>query len=273
MYPMQGGQDASDHTPLPRDLPKSLWLWLPLLLFLGWLGLFLAHVMHGGYEAYEFIFQLKEGPIEYANVLLMFPGIAACLWCAGQCRAFPSRWLAAWMLLWACGLIFIAGEELSWGHHILVQTGLKEPAEVIETKLGVNEQGETNIHNLDNPLGKFLGRIAKLILEFSAYFFCVMLPIIGAVLKNRLSTRGVLYWLLPTYATTVAAAATFLVYRPMRFYFAATNDGDTPSWLRTSEVQEFFLGLTLVLYVLSILWRLKSIRDTERGSAASEFAA
>lgn len=105
----------------------------------------------------------EGGLVENATVLAALAGAALALSIWGLRGRLASPVLGAGFLLFALGLIFLAGEEISWGQQYLHW----------ETPAGFaarNYQGETNLHNLrgvdvDAPavvlgLGVFVGGIA-----------------------------------------------------------------------------------------------------------------
>lgn len=92
-------------------------------------------------------------------------------------RSWP-RWIQA-MLALGCGLLVL--EELSWGQRLF---GWSTPA----TWASLNEQGETNLHNLvDNSFASHLAGIGALALAALA----------GILLRSRQGTQGLYSWLLP----------------------------------------------------------------------------
>ena len=83
----------------------------------------------------------EDGVVEWSQFILLvllvalYAHIALLLWRADR------RWLAALYGLAAIGSLFIAGEEISWGQRVL---GFATPEGLEE----VNDQGETNVHNI-----------------------------------------------------------------------------------------------------------------------------
>ncbi len=261
-----------------RDMPRWLtWYLIPglglIVLLLLALELVLgADAMRSGFFPqkggwtvtwYELL-TYKEGPMEYTGVLLMVPGVIAGFYAAFNFKRFPDRRLGVWVLICALGLIYYGGEELSWGDHFRVSMGWKQRQPTTETALGVNEQGETNIHNLDTPLGKLLGRTSKNIVELWCYVGALAIPLVLARRKPPLSAADRGYWFWPTTATVVCAALVFLTYRPIRVYVKIMDFEHEPYWARQSELQEFFMAAALSIYVCSIAWRLRQIPDLNK---------
>jgi hypothetical protein len=209
----------------------------------------------------------KEGPAEYAAVLMLCVGIGAGLYAVARRKRFPDKRLGVWALIMALGLFYFAGEELSWGHHIMVSLGYKQAQAETVTILGVNEQGETNIHNLDTWYGKLLGRGTKNIIELWCYIGALIIPLVLARRKPPLPTSDPGYWFWPSTATVVCAVMVFLTYRPVRFYVKMFPYESEPYWARQSELQEFFMAATLVIYISSIAWRLRQMPDPSCAAA------
>ena len=260
----------------PRDLPRWLtWGVLPALggvvLLLLALELTIGHdAMQSGFYPqpdgrsmtwYELL-TFKEGPVEYMSVLLMLPGIVAGFYAAKHYKRFPDKRLGVWALVCALGLVYYAGEELSWGHHIMVSYGWKEAQPITETALGVNEQGETNIHNLDTWYGKLLGRGTKNIVELWCYVGALIIPLVLAKKEPPVTPKDVGYWFWPTTATVVCAVMVFLTYRPVRLYVKIADFEVEPYWARQSELQEFYMAVALSIYVCSIAWRLRQVPES-----------
>lgn len=269
------GDQTASPVRQPRDLPKWLtWYVVPgmglAILFLLLLELvFGIEAMRSGFYPqrdgltltwYELI-TFKEGPMEYTGVLLMVPGILAGLYAALKFKRFPDRRLGVWALICALGLIYYGGEELSWGDHFRVSMGWKERQSISESALGLNEQGETNIHNLDNIVGKTLGRNSKNIVELWCYIGALAIPLVLARRKPPLSVSERGYWFWPTTATVVCAVLVFVTYRPVRVFVKLVEYDQEPYWARQSELQEFFMAAALSIYVCSIAWRLRQVPD------------
>ena len=108
---------------------------LPLLIALG--GVILAGV---GKSIFKWVAQ-EDGVVEYLQVLfdlcslLMALMVARYHWCTG------NRGMAFLYGLLSLGFVFLMGEEISWGQRIL---GWETPSQIA----AINEQDETNLHNL-----------------------------------------------------------------------------------------------------------------------------
>ncbi len=259
----------------PDDLSPGWSRGLPL----GFLAILLA-AMLGGTEWFMTL-NYKEGPVEWATVVVALAGAAAALIAFNRRRAFPHRRLALWTLLFAAGMFYIAGEETSWGQHIrhprlpgdpenAKNQGLRniDPRKVrvdgetraeVLAKLNpwqrINDQAETNLHNLPGIWGDLFGQKPKQVIEHASLVFCIILPLFFARRFKLNDAARLRYWLLPTTATTTAAVIAVLLPWPKRIYRLFHEP--EPSLLRLSEPQEFFLALTLALYAASLAVRLR----------------
>ncbi|HMQ33877.1 MAG TPA: hypothetical protein PKD53_24300 [Chloroflexaceae bacterium] len=110
---------------------------LPLaLMFLG------ALTTLGGRDAYV-LFVGEDGIAENLQVIFaLAAGVFAAL-CVRPLWQQGQRLIAVLYVVFALGMVFLAGEEISWGQRIF---GWETPEHMLET----NRQGELNIHNLNS---------------------------------------------------------------------------------------------------------------------------
>jgi hypothetical protein len=230
----------------------------------------------------------KEGPVEWATVGVALLGAVAALAAFARRARLPDPRLGWFLLVFAAGMIYIAGEESSWGQHILnprlpgdpeeVKTGglpnidprsegalTGEERQAVLQELSwfqrLNDQSETNLHNLPGFWGDLFGKLPKQLVEYGSLIACVIIPLFFAH-RLRLHDRARLaHWLMPTTATSVAAVVAFLLPWPRRVVSLFVEE--EPIVLRLSEPQEFYLALTLALYAASLAVRLGSRREAE----------
>ncbi len=95
---------------------------------------------HGWGWVPEFWF-LEDGPFEYLTVAILI--VVAGLALMGLSRSWSrlEKSERALLIIFAIGLLFLAGEEASWGQRII---GIETP----EKLKASNHQGELNVHNL-----------------------------------------------------------------------------------------------------------------------------
>lgn len=206
---------------------------------------FLAYFLRPDFYAW---LETKEGPVEYATVVVLIPGIVAGWFAFKHRRSIAGRWIGPWMILGALALFYFAGEELSWGQHILKW----DSPDLFKQ---VNRQEETNLHNMSS----LLGRKPKHLIEIWAIVCCIVVPLIrdrqGRLVEPK-SDWG--YWFWPTKACLLSAVLATVVYLPDRIG-KLTGTRDNLPLQFTSELQEYYLALTLSLFMLSIWYRLRQM--------------
>jgi hypothetical protein len=269
-------RSGSENRAARSDLSSVWTLWLPVL---G--AAVLALTLVAWRPAFRAL-TYKEGPIEWATVLVALVGAAAAMVAFRRRRRLPDRRLGWWLLIFAAGMIYIAGEESSWGQHLLnprlpghaenVKTGgltnidprspgaatgaerraVRERLNWLQRR---NDQSETNLHNLPGFWGDLFGKLPKQLIEHGSIIVCVIIPLfLAGRLKLHDRSRPA-HWLMPTTATTAAALIAFLMPWPRRV--ANLFVDEAPVYLRLSEPQEFYLVLTMALYAGSIAARLR----------------
>ena len=136
-------------------------------------------------DAYFRRYVIEDGFLENATAVLIAVSAIIVL-----VRFFRTRHLYPWTfsafsLTFAALLIFVAGEEISWGQRIF-------NIESNEFFLSNNKQNETNLHNMvigDVSLNKVLSKIAAL---FTLVFYVIIPPLYAR--------RGFVHrWLAPLY--------------------------------------------------------------------------
>ncbi len=216
-------------------LMSLAWALIPALYALR---IFLAHAA-GGEILWNGAFRGEEGILDRAEAVMWVPVIILNL-CAGLAyrRQRGSGLRAVWYLALAAGCVFLFGEEISWGQHLL---GYESSAHMIE----INAQHENNLHNLDlalilglapeNPWYPWLTNFNH-VLNPAYYLACCVLFIAIPVAKDRVGGRLV-EWI-PAASTPIAAflavnVAAYLVVDKL--------------FLDVGEIFEFALSWTFLL--------------------------
>lgn len=232
---------------LPRE-----WAWVPLVVAvtLGALHPLVEEVYHAVVA--------EDGPVEWATALV-YATLTVAAWTLAHRFLRGRRWLpAACYVLLGAGLLFVAGEEISWGQRVL---GFAGPEALVEA----NIQSEANIHNL-------LDRYAL----HGIYIFVGLWGLgLGRVVVRRLRP------LRPTYLYA-PSAATFWWFVPLTAFYvwhdyvgpavqALVGDWFEPLALgpaRYQEAAELTLSLAFAAFLLDV-WR-RSRRDALSPAAAAQ---
>lgn len=228
-----------------RELPAWLWLGIPPLLVLA-MGATAALAEPRVFHAW---FKRKEGPIEWATVIVLLPAVVAAIAVWRRRAELPNRWIGRWMGLVGLGAFYYAGEEISWGQQLFAW----ETPEFIATR---NDQRETNFHNLIG-LGIF-EEVPRFVLEQWILWGGVVIPLAdrwrGVVRSARASWD---HWFWPTWCCLPTALLAILIRVPDRIDRLTGEQLAVLRDLRLSEPQEFYFGLFLAMYLLSVWARLR----------------
>lgn len=228
-----------------RDLPAWLWLGLPLaMLVLTAIAYFTSNDM--------MLFLVRKdidprggGLAEHATVLVLLPGIVAGFAVLRHQRRQLPLWLAGWILGWTLACIYFAGEEASWGQHYL---GWATP----EGLRGINDQQETNLHNI----GTWFDQKPRTLVELWAVFAGLLLPLIRHFRPNALwANRDRVRWFWPT-RIGVPTVIVFLFSFAVAVIAKKTGRADLHH-LGSNELREFYIAVFLSGYLLSLWYRLR----------------
>ena len=145
---------------------------------------------------------------------------------------------AAYALL-AFGLLFVAGEEISWGQRIL---NFETPSQILES----NTQQEFSLHNLESIQSKLHAAYAVVGAYGTFLWLLALLPI--ALLRTYITPYFAPRWYLATYFLPV-----FVYYTHLEI---ATQE---TAWFQDrhpdQEPAEFIMSLGFLLFVLSNRFR------------------
>lgn len=229
------------HRNVKHELPSWLWLWLPLLLLLP-----LAGVLIFAPDLVKWI-GAEEGVVELGTPIILVPAIISGIQCIRMRRLLAHRWLAGWLLLVTAACVYFAGEELSWGQQ-LFHWGTPE---VIQE---INDQQETNIHNISS----WFDQKPRILLEMWVLIGGIILPLRRHIKHIDYARQDWRYWFWPGIVCFPAALIAILIKMPERF---ENIFGFWPFGIhvRTSELQEFYFALFLMIYLLSCYTRLKDL--------------
>jgi len=229
--------------PLPRDLPRWSWLYLPVLF-----PIFQQLFAYFDPNHYLRWMEGELGFVEQASAILAFAGAGVGISLLRQWRRLPSRWLAAWLLFGTLACIYDGGEEISWGQQWLHW-------DTPEMWSEINKQRETNLHNISS----WFNQKPELVLQLGIFVGGVVYPLTMGRRRRRQGVESVndwWYWLWPTaivVPTAIISMAITLLNLHHRIYYF----GPTFNMTRWSETAEMYYDYFMLLYLLSFRYRLK----------------
>ena len=222
------------------ELKSWLWLWLPVVLFILIFGsALISEYVHDTFFAGEL------GFIELATPLMLVPAIISGFVIFINREKLVTQQLGHWILLVTLACIYIAGEEISWGQQLV---GWGTPEWVKE----VNDQHETNLHNTSS----WFDQKPRVLLEIFVLVGGIFLPIKRKLQGINLPRDSWQYWLYPTMVCLPAAILAIFSRMPERIKILFDMSENIVD-IRTSEIQELYFAIFLMIYLLSIRKRLE----------------
>lgn len=194
------------------------------------IGIALAGILAVPFRSAYSVLANEDGIAEWLQVLMLvtmlvaYVGTAALLWRTGH------RTFAALFAIGAVGAFFITGEEISWGQRIF---GFETP----EGLEDINNQGESNIHNIGSTL-KLLNLIVMAVAAGA-----LLLPLARwTVWRDRARTLPG-YLFVPPLALLPAFAFPF-AYRAIRLVFLPEPRFVISKYAEIAELS-FYFGLAM----------------------------
>ena len=228
------------------ELTKNIWLTLPLLLT----AIVLAAYLSLKYRTYVYWFEREIGFIELATPTILIFAIFYGVRVFQLRNQLPVWWLKIWMVLVTLGCVYFAGEDLSWGQHII---GWDTPEEI----KAINDQQETNIHNISSWFDQKPRLLLELWIIIGGIFIAGWRKWKGEIFEKDAWQ----YWFWPGFACFPAAVLAELAKSPERI----KTTFDLPSLpfgeVRYSELQELMFAVFLLCYLASVFKRLKMIKN------------
>lgn len=221
-----------------RDLPKWLWLGLPLAVVLAQV---VTRMM--GRETYVELMHSEFGLVENLTLVFLFVAIVLGIRLLLRRRAVPGRLFGLWTLLLTLGAVYFAGEEASWGYHLLgveVMGGLKE----------FNHQQEPNLHNLEGIPGVFLDQTPRFLLTAAAAIGGILVPLWQ---RYKTPITWPTSWIWPTIVCLPTAVLAVGVTIPSKIFSLLGMDVQVA---HQGEYKELFLALFMMMYLASLTSRL-----------------
>ncbi len=216
-----------------------MWLGLPIVV-----TLFIVITIIFFPKQIKFIIEQENGIVELGTTVVLLPAIIAGVLCFMRRRLLPVKWLGYWLLLVTLGCVYIAGEEISWGQHLL-SWGTPEYFQKL------NDQNETNIHNMSS----WFDQKPRLLLEISILIGGVILVLWRKFMGITYARSDWRRWFWPDMQCFPAAILAIAARLPER-YQSITGNWPLPVHIRLSEVQELYFAVFLLIYLLVAYRRL-----------------
>lgn len=215
---------------------KLVWLWLPFV------GLIIQVIIEASLPR-EILAPLhsESGPHETMQFVFMVFACFASLGLLLMKQVRSNVYLFTWVFIAFIASVYIAGEEVSWGQHILNW-------ESSEYWQAINDQGETNLHNTSS----WFDQKPRLILEIGVLIGGLMIPLLRRFKPDALPKKFALIY--PTYHVLPTALGVLLVK-----IIDKVDDQlkDMSLFERASEVQELYMYFFVLIYLVCLRAKLK----------------
>ena len=212
-----------------QNLHPIFWLWIPIALIIAQIAIeiLVPHELKGALHS-------EGGPHETLQFIFALGGFIIALLCLKALAKNPKPFLIFWTSCFAFGCFYIAGEEVSWGQHIL---GWATP----EFWSGVNDQNETNLHNTSS----WLDQKPRLILLIGVVVGGLIIPCVQkfkpGLLPKMFETIYPPAILTPTAALAIGIKLIDKIDETLP---------ETVILSRASEVEELYLFYFVLLYLV-----------------------
>ena len=194
----------------------------------------------------------ESGLIEIATVLFLLVAIGYSISGISIAGRLDIRgFLKAWLVLMILGSSYFALEELSYGQHMFGW-------EAGETFSELNDQQETNLHNIH----AIFDQVPRAILTLGILVGGIIYPLYRRFRGIELQRSNRLYWQWPTLDCLTVALLVILL-RPVM----SVLDTDV---INIGETKESLFAMFIMLYCISIQWRLRELLADPAAAATAE---
>lgn len=249
---------------MERDIPPATapfadprsdeaWWWLGVPLFVAAAAPAIYAIDRDFYNAA--INQEGWGLLELSHVVIPLAAFVLAIALLRDPLVWRSWLLRVWIGLAALGSFYIAGEEASWGQHLI---GWETPA----GWQAINDQNETNLHNVSS----WLDQKPRLLLQIGILVGGIALPLAMPYLE-RLRRSNVALIVPP--AALMPTAMLVVVYHIVDDLRPSMKEAP---WMvtRPAEVQETFLVLFVLFYLIVFRRRMAQLRPAGLSRAAPD---
>lgn len=218
-----------------KDRPVSpfFWLWVPVIIMLCQAAIEIFVPMQ-----YKPALHSESGPHEFIEFLFIGAAFIVALRTLPLLKGQP-KWLYAWLILATICCFYVAGEEISWGQHLLKWSTPEYWAQL-------NDQHETNLHNTSS----WFDQKPRLLLLIGVLTGGFIFPALQKFKPGALPAKFAII-----YPPAILAPTAFFV---LAVKVIDKIDEYTPLVLlsRDSEVEELYLFYFVLLYMVILRRRL-----------------
>ncbi len=218
---------------MQRRIPAFFWLYVPAILIIIQIGIEIFVP-----KAFLPALHSESGPHEFLQSLLSFSSVLLAAYLLWRVNWKTQKWVGYAVIAAMLGSFYIAGEEISWGQHIL---NWSTP----EYWAHVNDQGETNLHNTSD----WLDQKPRLLLFIGVVVGGLLIPFLR--FKRPQSLPVAFASLYPSSLVVPAAIGVVLPYMVQEVFEGIYGHGP---FERVSEVQEVYMYYFVLIY----LWDLRN---------------
>jgi hypothetical protein len=222
-----------------KTLSPIFWLWVPVIAMT--FQIILEVVVD---EEVLSVLHSENGPHELIEFFILVGSFFICLKYFFKSE-YKTKLLNFWFGLASLCCFYVAGEEISWGQHVLDWA-------TPDFWSDVNDQGETNLHNTSS----WFDQKPRLILLLGITIGTLVLPYLYK--KGKLPLPENLVFLLPSTKLSVIALLVVipqLIEKTFEFF-------DVSIFVRFSEVQELYMFYFVFLYLILLQQKVQKIKNT-----------
>lgn len=217
-------------------LSQAMVRWIFLLPFISTLIIVLTRV----YKPLFRFLLVEDGVFEWFTFVCLLATAIFSFLVGLQLRSLKHPWQASLFILFGLAMFFAAGEEITWGQRVL---GWETPEHI----QAINEQGETNLHNLEGVLS-----ITNLVMLSMGLYGVFAWIVARAVHPERWWYKADLILIPPVF---LIGYFFFLAgFRLTRLFFEFDSSFTIN---RIAEWSEFLTTMGLVMYLWLIWQHLK----------------
>lgn len=218
-----------------KEIRSFFWLWIPVLWMVFQVALEI--LLTGDILA---PMHTEGGPHETLQFLILLAAFLIAVATLFRIDWKTQKYLGVWVALSAVCCLYVAGEEISWGQHLLKWS-------TPEFWTEVNDQNETNLHNTTS----WLDQKPRIILQIGILVGGLIIPLLAKFRSSLLPKKFEIIY--PPSILSVTALLALIVNMADRVDSALK---DITLFERGSEVEELYMFWFVLLYLLVLRRRV-----------------